>query len=555
MTKKRFEDSPGYVLWKNKKSVYTGCNKNVARIFKLNSPSDIIGKTDDDFIWGGKDPKQIRKDDQEVIQSGERLISEFKLPIKRPDGHFIWVRSEKTRHLNEKHEIIGIKVIATDITDEKIAEQQNKEKNKPQKTKDEEISAEVKKPTAPSIDKTRKGPLRRQDELDYAFDSNAAILADSPRWVSKILYVLILFLFVGIIWAYFAKLDEITVGTGKVIPSSEVQIIQNLEGGIVKQINVSEGDIVKKGQILLILDDTQFNALYKENLARKYVLEAMITRLQAQAEGKKTLNFSPALQKEHPDLVLRETRLFESHLQTLDDMLKSLKDNYELMNKEIKLVEPAVKEGVVSKVEFYRLTRQANDLKRQINEVMDKNRRQSLLELNQRKAELISLEESLHALRDRTERTVIRSPVSGIVNNLQANTIGAVVKPGVDIMEIVPLKGQLLIEAKIKPADIGFIKVGQDAIIKFTAYDFSIYGGLPAKVMTISPSTIIDDEGNSYYEIKLKTDKAYLGTKEKPLPIIPGMTVSVHIVTGEKSVLNYLLKPLLKAKYNALKER
>ena len=554
-----FEDMPGYVFWKNTKSIYMGCNKNLAQVFGLKSPVDIIGKTDDDFTWGKQTPEQIRQDDTAVMKTGERQISEFALSFTRSDGHPIWVRSEKIRYTNQENQVIGVMVVATDITDEKLlADKENplpkfSESIKPsqQHIPPTERQSNAAKPRR----KRGKEPEKRQDELDFAFDSNVAILADSPRWISKVLYVLLLFIIVGIIWAYFAQLDEVTVGTGKVIPSSEVQIIQNLEGGIVKKINVAEGDIVKKGQILLILDDTQFNALYKENLARKYVLEAMITRLQAQAEGSKTLQFSPELIQNHPDLVRRETNLFESHQQTLTDMVKSLQENYELISKEIELVKPAVQEGVVSKVEFFRLTRQANDLKRQINEMTDKNRRESLLELNQRKAEVTSLDESLHALRDRTERTVIRSPVEGVVNNLQVNTIGAVIKPGVDILEIVPLKGNLLIEARVKPADIAFIKVGQEAVIKFSAYDFSIYGGLPATVINISPSTIIDEEGNSYYEVKLRTKNNFLGTQKNPLPIIPGMTVTVHIITGEKSVLDYILKPLLKAKHSALQER
>ncbi|QDP72542.1 HlyD family type I secretion periplasmic adaptor subunit [Legionella israelensis] len=365
-----------------------------------------------------------------------------------------------------------------------------------------------------------------------------------------ILWTSVLFIAAALIWAYYAKLDEVTTGSGKVIPSSEIQVIQNLEGGIVEKIMVSEGDIVKKGQTLMQIDNTLFMATYNEALKKMTALELEIIRLNALMQNK-PLSIPQKYIKSSPNLVQVAEALDKSKKQELEQMNKALA----LAERELKLTRPLVSRGAVSEVEVLRLERTINELKGKISEFKSK----ALERLNQARSELLALKEAHMADKDRVTRTTVRSPVKGIINRIKINTIGGVIKPGMDIIEIVPLEDTLLIEAKIRPGDIGFIHPGQKAMVKISAYDFSIYGGLEGKVEQISADTITEEKSNnkeeSFYVIRVRTEKNHLGTEKNPLPIIPGMLATVDILTGEKTVLEYILKPIIKAQKTALRER
>ena len=364
-----------------------------------------------------------------------------------------------------------------------------------------------------------------------------------------ILWTSALFIMVAIIWANYAILDEVTTGQGKVIPSSEIQIIQNLEGGIIKNILVKEGEIVKKDQILMQIDNTRFMSSYDEAMKKIDVLELEIIRINAEL-SKTPPVFPEELIKSQPNLVKDQQSLYESRSRELNQLQVSL----DLAQKELDLTRPLLKNGSVSEVEVIRLDRTVNEIKGNI----DKFKSDELDKLNKARGDLSALTEANKADKDRLTRTTVRSPVYGIIKQIKTTTIGGVVQPGSDIVEVVPLDDTLLIEAKIRPSDIGFIHPGQKAMVKITAYDFSIYGGLEGEVTQISADTIIDEtdkKNESFYVIRVRTNKNHLGIDSKPLPIIPGMLATVDILTGEKSVLAYILKPILKAKQSALRER
>ncbi|KTD20085.1 HlyD family secretion protein [Legionella lansingensis] len=366
-----------------------------------------------------------------------------------------------------------------------------------------------------------------------------------------ILWSSLLFIVCALVWANYAVLDEVTTGEGKVIPSSQIQIIQNLEGGIVSKLYVQEGEIVEKNQTLMQIDNTRFKASFNEAEQKMIALEISIIRLSAEMNN--TPMVVPAsLKKKNGGLVEAEEALYKSR----QEELKQLTSALGLAEKELALSKPLVAKGAVSEVEILRLQREVNELQGKIHQFKS----HALEQLNKNKAELAALKESQSAEEDRLVRTTVRSPVKGIVKRIKVNTIGGVIQPGMDIIEIVPLDDTLLIEAKIRPSDIGFIHPGQKAIVKLTAYEFPIYGGLTGKVEQISADTITDEQGPSgkeetYYLIRVRTEKNYLGTEAKPLYIIPGMMATVDILTGNKTVLQYILKPILKARQTALRER
>lgn len=364
-----------------------------------------------------------------------------------------------------------------------------------------------------------------------------------------ILWSALLFITCAVLWSYFAMLDEVTAGEGKVIPSSQVQIIQNLEGGIVNKLFVHEGEIVQVDQILMQIDNTRFMATFNEAQKKIASLQIQVMRITAEMNGKPFI-IPAAVIKGNPTLAEAEKALFDSRMEELNQLQITL----DLAQKELDMSKPLVSKGAISEVEIIRLQRSVNEIKGKISQFKS----QGLEQLNKAKGELSALEEAHMADKDRLTRTTVRSPVKGIVKRIKVNTIGGVIQPGMDIIEIVPLDDTLLIEAKVKPADIGFIKIGQNATVKLSAYDYSIYGGLPGKVEQISADTITDDKKQkeeTYYIIRVRTDRNYLGSQEKPLYIIPGMMATVDILTGHKSVLDYLLKPILKAKQSAMRER
>ncbi len=446
-----------------------------------------------------------------------------------------------------------------------------------------------------TIDDVEFARLRR-DDAGFMSDVNAAVLIGASRSSHLILVTTVLFFFVALIWAANADIDEVTRGEGKVIPSDKIQVIQNLEGGILNEILVEEGELVEKGQPLLRLDDTRFSSTYRETRLKYLDLLAKSARLKAEAEDH-TLQIPELVWKERGGLAKNEVALFESRKNELDSNLGILKEqeaqtrqelaelharknkiarSYALLKQELDMSEPLAAEGAISQVEILRLKRSANDLRGELNasrlaiprlesaleemhnkieDLVISFRTQARSELNEVESELSGVEETLHSQEDRVTRTVVRSPVIGEVKQIKVATIGGVIQPGMDLLEIVPLEGTLLVEAHVRPADIAFLRPDQDAQVKLTAYDYAIYGGIPAKLEHISADTITDERGDSFFLIKVRTERNYIGPEENPLKIISGMTAVVDVMTGKKTVLDYLLKPVLRAREMALREK
>ena len=389
---------------------------------------------------------------------------------------------------------------------------------------------------------------------DAFFDRlNTLIEIESSR---GLFYLIVIFFIVALLWGALAMLDEVTVGLGKIVPSSQIQIIQNLEGGILTELSVHEGEVVKKDQVLVRLSDTKSTANYKEGRKRYLAFLASNARLFAQSNGHDKVAFPPEVLDEASDSVKIETKLFQSQMKSFDESISYLSKSYRLGNEELQKTKPLLAKGAASEVEIIRLERQVNDLKGQIEDKKNKFKADAQSEHNKNQLEIQGLEQSNIYSADQLTRTTIKSPVNGAVKKLHVVTLGGVIQPGMTIMEIVPIEDNLLIEARVKPNDIAFLKIGQEATVKVSAYDFSTYGGIKGILEQISADTMIDEKyGESYFLIKVRTDKNYIVRDEKHLPIIPGMTAEVDVLTGRKSVLSYLMKPLLKTKQNALRER
>lgn len=395
---------------------------------------------------------------------------------------------------------------------------------------------------------------------DAAFmnDVRASLLAQkTPK--SKLVLQLIGILFVTLmVWAHFARVEEITQGEAKVISKSREQVIQNLEGGILAEMDVSEGDIVEKDQVLLKLDPTRSSSNYKETLSKVTGLQAAIDRLTAEAYNK-PLVFSKSITDK--DIIRQETDAYNSRKHDLDESIKALRQSYQLTMKEVNLATPLVNKGLMSEVELLRTRRQATDLLSQIVEKESKFRADANSQLANLQLELSQAQENLIGRKDVLSRTIITAPVRGTIKDIRFNTRGGVIQPGEPIMNIVPLEDQLLVQAKVKPSDVAFLHPGLPATVKITAYDFSIYGGLKGTVQQISPGTMKDEDkqargrpDDTYYQVMVLTDSSSLHVKNKVLPIIPGMIARVEIKTGEKTILDYLLKPIYKAR-EAFRER
>lgn len=427
-------------------------------------------------------------------------------------------------------------------------------------------------------------------EYKYLLDTGPHVFSHLILWLTVLLAA------TAGVWANYATLDEVTRGTGKVIPFHHVQMVQNLEGGIVSEILVKEGEVVEKGQVLLRIEDTRFTSSYRESQVKSQALQAKIARLTAEVEGK-PFKLANNLKSEEKEFVISEQTLAlsrQTELQANIDILnqqknqkkqeinelksreKQLQQSYELAQRQLQITEPLVKKGVMSEVELLRLQREISTIKGDldsahlnipraeaaVSEVEHKLeqlkvnfRTTALADLNEAKAQLSQSSESNVALKDRVTRTAVRSPLKGTIKQLKVTTIGGVVQPGMDLVEIVPLADNLLVEAQIRPSDIAFLRPGQEVMVKFTAYDFSIFGGLKATLEHISADTIVNERGEAFFLIRVRTERNYLGTKAKSLPIIPGMTVTVDILTGKKTLLTYLLKPIKKAQEMALRER
>jgi len=396
---------------------------------------------------------------------------------------------------------------------------------------------------------------------DAAFmnDVQESLLAQTTPGSRLVVYMVFLVLCAGLLWAYFARVEEITQGEAKIISMSREQVIQSLEGGILAEMSVREGDVVESGQVLLKIDPTRAQASYREALSKVIALKATIARLRAEAY-QQPLAFDEQVRQD-PAVVEQETRAYHARKRALEESVASLERSYALSAKEIALAEPLAAKGLLSDVELLRMRRQANDIKSQIVERQNKYKADANSELVKLEMELSQTNENLVGRADVVDRTTITAPVRGTVKNVRVNTIGGVIQPGEHILEIVPLEEQLLVEGKIRPSDVAFLHPGLPATVKITAYDYAIYGGLSGKVEHISPDTLKDDQkaaagrpDDTYYRVLILTDSSSLHAGGKELPIIPGMVASVEIRTGEKSILDYLLKPVLKAR-EAFRER
>ncbi len=393
-------------------------------------------------------------------------------------------------------------------------------------------------------------------KIDYIADSKEVVANERPRFAYFVSIVIVLLLIFSFVWATHSNLEVTTNADGKIDVSDQLQVIEHLEGGIVSKINVREGQLVKKGQLLIALDKTRFASENQESIAKLKVLEAEKVRLSAEANGDSNIVFSDQFTKENPKLVENTIQLFRSNTKALNDTLEILNKNYELMQKELNIIRPLAKSGVMSNVDLIRLERQANDLSTQILEKKEAVKQAARDGLNKVNAEYAMLKEHLKGTQDRVDRANIYSPVDGRVNQIYVTTIGEVVQAGHKILDIVPADEKFVIKANLRPADVGFVHPGQSALIKVSAYDFSIYGGIPAVVKEISPDAIIDDKGLPFYVVKLTSEKnSLVGKDGKPLTLKPGMTVTASIITGHKSIMEYILKPFYKARYTALRER
>ena len=385
-----------------------------------------------------------------------------------------------------------------------------------------------------------KNKLHNEIDMHRLREADEIIKNTSPRGGRLIIWSILIFIIFVLIWTSIAEIDEVTRGEGTVIPSRQIQVIQNLEGGIISEILVREGDVVDKGQVLIKLDNTQFAAALREGETHCMEHRAKAARLKAEATLEEFIPPQAVVEK-YPQFVQREYQLYLARKEQFERQEKSLL-------KELKMMRPLVKEGAVSEIEILRLDRNLNELR-------DEYCTGARMELNDLLAEISRLQESNQALRDKFNRTEIVAPLKGVIKQVMVNTIGGVIKPGMDVLEIVPLDDSLLIEARVTPADIAFIHPGQEVMVKITAYDFSIYGGLTGKIENIGADTISDDNNQSYYKIRVRTNKSKFGSEENPLPIIPGMSARVDILTGKKTILHYLLKPVFRAKEKAFRER
>ncbi len=431
------------------------------------------------------------------------------------------------------------------------------------------------------------------ENLDWAGDADWARLQQEPLRARALVRFGALGVLALLLWAGFAQVDEVTRGEGRVIPSSQLQIVQSVDGGVVEELAVREGEVVEAGQLLMRVDPTRFVSSLRENQAEFLALQARRARLEALTQG--TAFAAPEeVARDAPEILAHERRLYESHREEMATQLSIAREQlgqrrqelnevrarqqqavraFNLAQQELDVTRPLKDSGAVSEVDLLRLEREVARLRgerdqagaqisriqaaiaeatRKVQEVELNTRNQFRTELSDTMSRLGSLSAGSSSLADKVKHAEIRAPMRGTVQRLLVTTVGGVVQPGKEVVEIVPLDDALLLEARIRPQDIAFLRPGQEALVKFTAYDFAVYGGLQARLEHISADTVLDDKGNAFYQVRVRTDEHSLG---EDLPIIPGMIVQVDILTGKKSILSYLLKPVLRAKANALSER
>lgn len=441
------------------------------------------------------------------------------------------------------------------------------------------------------IEKTFKPSTGRKH--DWVGDAEWAEIEQEPIKGRTLIYGIGITVILLVLWASVASLDEVTRGEGRIIPSRQLQVVQAIDGGVVEELFVREGDIVEAGDLLIRLDKIRSQASFQESRFQVLALKAKVARLEGLIENQLFI-LAPDIVQEIPDIARREMELYEQSRRELEEQLsiyreqlnqrrKELEEaqarlshseqNLELARQELESTRPLLRSGAVSEIDVLRLQREFTGLKsdiaqtrarigmlkaaiaesvNRIDEADIAMRNRWRAELSEALANLASLEESTHRLADMVRSSEIRAPVRGIVQRLFYNTIGGVVPAGREVAEIVPLDDQLLVEAKILPPDVAFLRPGLPATVKLSAYDFTIYGGLKAELEHISADSITDERGNTFFIVRVRTHESSLG---EDLPIIPGMTAQVDILTGKKTVLAYLLKPVLRATSNAMSER
>lgn len=441
-----------------------------------------------------------------------------------------------------------------------------------------------------------KSPRLSESDLAFMSSLSQASLEKPPMKSRLMVWAILLVIAWLLVWANMAELDKIVRGEGKVVPSNRVQLVQNFEGGIVDRIFVTAGDLVERGEVLIQLDSTQFSSSFDEKRIELQALKAKAARLEAEASASGFVQPETFDSEYERNFYQREQSLFEHRQQQVNIAINILQQqikqhqteltnayeqevqlgkSHALLLQEIEMMRPLVRQGFASEVDMLKTQREANDTfgklgavrqsipryqalieetQQKINETRQKARNESKEALNETQARISQLESVNVALQDKVTRTSIRAPVGGIISELLVTTLGEVVQPGSDMVKIVPVDESLVLETKILPSDIGFIYPGLKARVKFTAYDFAIYGGLDGTVERVSADTITDDQGNSFYIARIKTSKNHLGTIESPLYLMAGMTASVDVIVGKHTVLDYLLKPIIKAKDLALRE-
>lgn len=449
---------------------------------------------------------------------------------------------------------------------------------------------------APRVEKILGGLPSQEaiDVVDFATDADLAMLRQEPLRARMLLRTISIVFVIFLFWAAIAQLDEVTRGEGKVIPSKQLQVLQSIDGGLVSEILVHEGDVVEPNQLLVKIDATRYASSAAENHAQYLSLLAKSARLKAMADDKPFVP-PPEVTKDAPDVVAQEMQYYQAKHNEMDAAVSIARQQlsqrqhelaemqarrtqaaqgFDLTSQELAKTRPLINSGAVSEIDLLRLEREVaryrgerdqaaaeiartqaaiGEAQRKIQEVELTFRNDASKELSDITGRLNGLAEGSVGLSDKVKQTSIRSPVKGTVKRLLVNTVGGVVQPGKDVIEIVPLEDTLLLEARIAPRDIAFLRPGLPAMVKFTAYDFAIYGGLSGTLEHIGADTVTDEKGNSFYVVRVRTDKPGFG--DANLPIIPGMVAEVDILTGKKSVLAYLMKPVLRAKSVAMTER
>ncbi len=396
-------------------------------------------------------------------------------------------------------------------------------------------------------------------DLEYMQNVSEALQAQSTPASSAFLYLVLLLTVVAIVWASTSEVDEVTQAEARVITSNRDQVVNSLEGGLLAAMLVSEGDTVIKGQAIVQLEPTRFESQYEEGMSKQIALKAALSRARSEALNQ-PLSF-PAEVLAKRAIVDNETRTYQAKKKLMDESVAALRKSVEMISNEIQISQKLSEQGLFSIVELSRLRRQENDLNQQITERLNKFRADANAEVVRIETELSQLKPNLNARRDTYDRTTLRAPVNGIVKNIRMTTLGAAVPGGAPILDIVPVDAKLLLDARLDPKDISYIKQGLPVTIKMAAFDTAIYGELKGTVVLISPDTFRGDDARNaegqptaYYRVLIESEIDKNDPRQKKMVIIPGMTATAQIKTGAKTVMQYLIKPIYKAK-EAFRER